>query len=434
MLGNALISLSGKKWRDMRATLSPAFTGSKMRQMLGLVVSSTGKAIKSATEQIKEPGNDVIEMKEFFSKFTIDIIASCAFGLEVDTFKHPNNDFKRVADRTMKPNAFFAMIKFALLYFVPKFMKMLDISLLEGHTKQFFRQTVNETMNYREKNEIVRPDMIHLLMQTKNGILSHDGSSEKSADSISAVDESEIGKSKVTTVWKNDELVAQCLLFFLAGLWQFMHSNFCLIICTLLGFDTTSTALAFSAHELAVNPDIQNRLRQEIQDVEASLTDKELNYETLLKMKYLDQFVTEILRKWAPSPGIERYCVKDFTFELDGKTITIPKDHSVLIPAYAWHRDPLHFPNPDSFDPDRFNSENIKNQNLNNYAPFGIGPRNCIGSRFALMNVKTVLYYMLLNFTFEVTEKTQIPLKYKKSMMVVGAENGFWVQLKPIKS
>lgn len=202
----------------------------------------------------------------------------------------------------------------------------------------------------------------------------------------------------------------------------------------ILGFDTTSTTLAFSAHELAVNPDVQERLRVEIQAVEASLNGKELSYETLNKMRYLDQFVTEILRKWAPSPGIERYCVKDFTFELDGKSITIPKGHSLLVPAYGWHHDPKNFPNPENFDPDRFNEENIEQQNMNAYAPFGLGPRNCIGSRFALMTVKTVLYKMLLNFCFEVTGQTQIPLQYKKTMMTVGAEKGFWVQLRPLKA
>lgn len=74
LFGNALISLSGKKWREMRATLSPAFTGSKMRQMLNLVVDTTNSSVESSKEQMKEPGTDVLEMKEFFSNFTIDII------------------------------------------------------------------------------------------------------------------------------------------------------------------------------------------------------------------------------------------------------------------------------------------------------------------------------------------------------------------------
>lgn len=220
LLGSALISLSGKKWRDMRTTLSPAFTGSKMRQMQSLVTDAVSKSVETFEHQIKEdPEKGILEMKEFFSKFTVDIIASCAFGLEVDTFKNPENGFKKIADRTMHPNGILMIIKFILLSLVPKFMKKLDISLLERDTKSFFRQTVNETMNYREKNSIVRPDMIHLLMQTKQGNLSHDAvSDEKAIESLAAVEESELGKEKRTTLWTNDELVAQCLVFFLAGL------------------------------------------------------------------------------------------------------------------------------------------------------------------------------------------------------------------------
>lgn len=415
ILGNALISLSGKKWKDMRSTLSPAFTGSKMRLMLGFVEKCTTSAIESVNRQMKETGNDDFEMKELFSKFSVDIIASCAFGLDIDTFKHPENDFKVVADRTMNPSGLLMAVKYAFLYFVPKFMKTIDVSLLDHHTKEFFRAIVNETMDYREKNGIIRPDMINLLMQTKKGKLSQETvKEEKVVDSMSAVDELELGKSETMREWTNDELVAQCLVFFLAG------------------FDTTSTTLSFAAYELALNPDIQAKLCQEIQDVESLLEGKKISYESLLKMKYLDQFVSEVLRKWTPAPGIERFCVKDFTFELDGKSITIPKDHSVLIPSYGWHRDSKYFPEPEKFDPDRFNDENIAQQNLSAYAPFGIGARNCIGSRFALMSIKTILYNVLLSFSFEVTVKTQIPLVYKKTMLNVGAENGIWLQLKPL--
>lgn len=400
----------------MRSTLSPAFTGSKIRLMLNFVQKCSLSSIESVKTQIKESKNGSFEMKELFSKFTVDVIASCAFGLDVDTFKNPENDFKKVADSTMNPNGPIMMVKFALLYFVPKIMKIFDISLLERHTKNFFRKTVNDTMDHRERNGIIRPDMIHLLMQTKKGKLSDETlEKENENDSLAAVNEHQMEKSE-TPSWTNDELVAQCLIFFLAG------------------FDTTSTTLGFAAYELALNPDIQERLRNEVSDVEDSLHGKEINYENLLKMKYLDQFVSEVLRKWTPAPGIERYCVKHFTFNLDGKEITIEKNQSVLIPVLAWHRDPKYFPNPEKFNPDRFNEENIGNQNLSAYAPFGIGARNCIGSRFALMTVKTILYNMLSNFSFEVTQKTQIPLKYKKTMMNVVAENGIWIELKVLKS
>lgn len=61
----------------------------------------------------------------------------------------------------------------------------------------------------------------------------------------------------------------------------------------------------------------------------------------------------------------------------------------------------------------------------------GVGPRNCIGSRFALMEMKTVFYYLLLNFSIEVTKKTQIPLKYDKTPVGLKTEKGIWIALKP---
>lgn len=382
--------------------------------MLNLVNKCSSSSLESLEKQVKESLDGTFEMKELFSNFTVDIIASCAFGLDVNTFANPGNDFKKIAESTMNPpNPLKVAVKFGFLYFMPKLMKFLDISLLEKHTKSFFRTTVNETMDHRERNGIIRPDMINLLMQAKKGQISSDVTKEGITNQLAETEEfQELGNSGQLK-WTNDELVAQCLLFFLAG------------------FDTTSTSLAFASYELALNPDMQQKLREEIK--ENSLDRKEISYDTLMKMKYLDQFVSEVLRKWSPAPGVERYCVKDFTFELDGKSITIEKNQSVLMPIFAWHHDPQHFPNPEKFDPDRFNVDNIKNQNLAAYAPFGIGARNCIGSRFALMVVKEIVVNMLQNFSFEVSEKTQIPLKYKKSMMNVASEKGIWLQIKNLK-
>lgn len=109
----------------------------------------------------------------------------------------------------------------------------------------------------------------------------------------------------------------------------------------------------------------------------------------------------------------------------------VDKDVSLMIPVWNFHRDPKYFPNPGKFDPDRFSEENRDKIDPDTYLPFGVGPRNCIGSRFALMELKTIMYHLLLKFTFEANEKTQIPLQLAKIAFGIRPENGIWVSLKP---
>lgn len=145
----------------------------------------------------------------------------------------------------------------------------------------------------------------------------------------------------------------------------------------------------------------------------------------------------------------DRLCVKDYVLEYDDKKIIIEKGNSFMIPINAYHHDPKYFPEPEKFDPERFSVENRSKIDPGNfsfiswfasfrfltfptdtYLPFGIGPRNCIGSRFALMEVKTIFYYLLRNFSFEVTEKTQIPLKLEATTVGLKSEKGIWIALK----
>lgn len=90
-------------------------------------------------------------------------------------------------------------------------------------------------------------------------------------------------------------------------------------------------------------------------------------------MTYLDQVVSELLRKWTPGIITERYCTKDLTIDVDGKQIEFQKDRIFMVPVYGIHHDPKYYPEPDKFDPERFNEDNKKNLNLNAYIPFGIG-------------------------------------------------------------
>lgn len=147
----------------------------------------------------------------------------------------------------------------------------------------------------------------------------------------------------------------------------------------LLGFDTTSTALTFAAYELAVNPDIQQKLYEEIIEINEQIQNQRISYDVLQKMKYLDQVICETLRKWPSGVPTDRICIKDYLYDDGNLKFTIEKGSNVVFTNVGMHRDPKYFPDPEKFDPERFNDDNKHNIKPCTYTPFGNGPRNCIG-------------------------------------------------------
>ncbi|PRD21810.1 UNVERIFIED_CONTAM: Cytochrome P450 3A8 [Trichonephila clavipes] len=188
-----------------------------------------------------------------------------------------------------------------------------------------------------------------------------------------------------------NELIAQCVIFFLAG------------------FETTASTLAFVSFYLALNPDVQDKLVAEI-DETVKAGNSELTYEAIQNMKYLDNVISETLRINPPSARLERVASEDY--KLGDTGIVIPKHTIVTIPIYAIHRDPKYFPDPEKFDPDRFTPEERVKRSPYVFMPFGAGPRNCVGMRFALVEVKVCLAYVLSNFKIKKSPQTKVPLEY----------------------
>lgn len=196
------------------------------------------------------------------------------------------------------------------------------------------------------------------------------------------------------------------------------------------GFSTLAVSLCFLCYELALNPDIQDKLYEEIAAVEETLNGKKVDYETLQKMKYLDMIVSEEQRKWPVAVFIDRVATKQHVLEdHDGSKVILQPGESIWIPVFAIHRDPKYYPDPEKFDPERFSAENKGQINLSTYLPFGSGPRACVASRFALMHLKATLFALVSAFRLECNQNTQIPLKLKK-VTGLDAEKGFFLQFK----
>ncbi|EZA52471.1 Cytochrome P450 9e2 [Ooceraea biroi] len=237
-----IFSLRGDRWREMRNTLSPSFTASKMKFMYELIAKCSTEFVDYLVDHPELCSS--IETKKIFRRYTTDVIATTAFGVSVNSMKDPNNEFfLKGIEATKFSSGVLTMFKFMFMRGFPRLAKALGMTFFPRATGEFFKRIVDENIKTREAQGIVRPDMIHLLMQARDKGSAH----------------------KLTL----DDIVSQAFIFFLAG------------------FDTASTLMCFVAYELAVNPDIQARLRDEV-DRHLAEGNGSISYDSMSKMVYMD--------------------------------------------------------------------------------------------------------------------------------------------------
>ncbi|XP_045463873.1 uncharacterized protein LOC123673437 [Harmonia axyridis] len=403
-----LLNLKGQSWKNMRSTLSPTFTGSKMKAMFELVCQNA----KLFTDYFLEKKEDIteIELKDSVQRFTSDVIANAAFGIQVDSLKDRKNTFFMMGRDGLNFNNIRIKIAFILYQLSPKLASILGIPIIATKVQDFFISLVKDTLKMREEQNIKRPDVLGLLLDARKGKLDL---KEKDEDGGFAVVKEHLEVKSINSNLSDLDIAAQAFLFFLAG------------------FEAVATLICLTVHELAVNPDIQKKLIDEID--ENWPEDDKPSYNKVMNMTYLDMVVSEALRKWPNAILTDRTVTKEYTIqpELPGeKPLKLKEGSIVLIPIMGFHHDPKYFPNPEKFDPERFSAENKNNIDPYTYMPFGIGPRNCIGSRFALMEVKALIFYIFRHFEVVPIEKTEIPPKFNKNAFGFIPENGFHLGLK----
>lgn len=222
-----------------------------------------------------------VDIKEVVSRFTTDIIGSCAFGIDCNSIKNPNSEFRKFGKKIFEPDMNLKRrIKNTLLLALPRsIITLLRIKRMEQDTENFFLGVVENTVNYRETNKIRRNDFMQLLLQLKNeGRVDSEGN------------ESENGKNiQSNETLSMNELASQCFVFFIAG------------------FETSATTMTFALMELSLNPHIQDKLRNEIETV---LKDHNGNvcYEAVMEMSYLDKVIQgTVLNKYDSIDLFKKY-------------------------------------------------------------------------------------------------------------------------------
>ncbi|CAG9769801.1 unnamed protein product [Ceutorhynchus assimilis] len=410
--GANLFSLTGQKWREMRATVSGTFTSSKMKILFNLMNEAAEGFVNYFLDQNEDSLE--VEMKDTYTRYTNDVIATMAFGIKVDSLNEPENDFYLMGKRATNLNGLISRIKFLGYMVFPSLLKLLKVSLFPSDVSKFFQSIIYDNIKVRKEQGLVRPDLIHFLMEA-NKKNSKNEETESIETSYASVEESADMANFKQIALTNLDIAAQAVIFFFGG------------------FDTIATVMCFGSYELALNNSVQDKLRDEIVKTNKANHGK-ITYAILLKMKYLDMVVCEILRKWPPAGGIDRVVTKPYIIEPElphERPLHLKPGDILMLPIGGLMRDPKYFPDPEKFDPERFSDENKDNIEPYTYLPFGSGPRNCIGNRFGLLEVKVLIYHLLLNFKVELGKKMKVPLKLEP-VFIPTADGGFWLTLKRI--
>ncbi|CAH1118986.1 unnamed protein product [Phaedon cochleariae] len=389
-----LFNLENDRWKNLRAKLSPTFTSGQIKMMFHTMVDCT-KELKIILDD-QATSRNPIDIKDVLARLTTDTIGSVAFGVNCNSLKNPDSEFRQYGKMIFEgtPSTKFARI---VANFIPKWLfTKAGFKIMDKDVEDFFYNLVKDTTSYREQNNIFRKDFLHLLIQLKNfGKIREDG----------------ILTNKETTqsIMTFDEMAAQCYVFFIAG------------------FETSASTMTFALLELALNEDIQDRLRQNINNI-LKKHNNNLTYEAVMEMDYLEKVIQETLRKHPPGTVLPRICNK--AYNAPNSDLVIQEGTRVFIPAYAIHRDPEYFPDPKKFDPERFSDGN-KQWPPFAFMPFGLGPRTCIGSRFGKMQAKVGLLSIINNFRVTLNERTKLPITYS-SALIPTVKGGVWLNIEQI--
>lgn len=356
---------------------------------------------------------EMLELKHYFGKYSMDIIASCVFGVDAGVFEDKESEFVKYGKQffTMTP---LSMIRMFVIVpnLNPIFKKLLfllglqkTVSLPNETANQFFVNIVQSIIKKRRETNIKNNDLIDLMIDALNNNNRDPEGNE--VDNEHSKEQYELDAKLNGYVKPKKKLDEEYVIGTALTLMQ-------------AGFDTTALTMSFLIYELALNPEYQKKLQDELDDTNLD------NYTELQNLSYLDAVIHETLRKYPGAAALERTCTKDY--KIAGSNIVIKEGEKVQVNRIGISYDPKYFPNPEKFNPDNFSKENRALRDPYTFLGFSQGPRNCMAMRFALLEVKICIAHLLTRFNFLPCEKTKQKFEIDRTTIFGGIAGGFWVK------
>ena len=318
-----------------------------------------------------------VDVANLFSLFALDVIMRAAFGMETNLQTNPDPELVDKARKVFQTPLwirFFSMFPF-WEYFSKYVSFLQNADYFVGLSRSILAQR-------QQQGHSGNRDLVQLMLEAHEEIVH--------------------GVRKLSI----DEVTAQSVTFLVAG------------------FETTGNTLSSTAYYLATYPEVQDRITQEVDEALDSSGSESL-YDVVQKMPYLDQVISEVLRLCGPAFSLFRGCEEETVI----KGVRFPKGIDVNIPPYVLHRDPEVWDNPLEFNPENFSPEAKEKRDPYSFLPFGTGPRQCIGMRFALLEIKLGLREILRRFKFERAPETVATLEHR-AVALMAPKDIIYVKIK----
>lgn len=375
-LSASLFAMELDQWKPLRAKLTPAFSGAKIRQMMSQV-QSISKTFQQELEKLTADKPEVdIKMKSLSSCYIVDIIASTIYGIEVNSLSNDNHPFRKLGSKLseVRNRDFLEAWRLACIFLWPKLSRFLGLGDMPKFISDYFVGLVRSTIESREQSKEVRHDVMQMLLQLRNT-----GSLEN--DSWTAAD------NKTTTPFLSiEECAANAFLFYVAG------------------SESSSSSICFCLFELSREQDHLKTVQEEIDRV-LEAHNGEITYEALASMKFLDKCVVETLRKYPALPMLNRRCTKEF--KVPDTNQIIYQNQTIVIPLRSIQTDARYFPNPMKFNPNRSDPDD-PDYSSTPYYGFGEGPKSCIAYRLGSIMVKAGLVSLLSKYDLKKTTDSEL--------------------------
>ncbi|GAB5591016.1 Cytochrome P450 4V2 [Umbelopsis nana] len=394
ILGIGLLVAEGDEHRRQRKLLNPVFSINAIRSMVPDMFVPAKRLTDVWTEQL-ESGEKEIDILAGLSKATLDVISINGFGYDYASSVPgaPPNRLNEAYNLIFAGTDTFLRIMFAIFPFMRKFPLKRNID---------FRGAIH-TIDDESKKLVVEA------RKRANG--EKQGSSRKTTRDLLTIMANE--RDGASGEGMSDSLLQAQVMTFLAA-----------------GHETTSVTVTWALHELSQHQDLQDQLREEVKSVFSSITydhslfadplsvdESELSdanipsYDEINNLPFLNNVVKEILRLIPPVPMTNRTVERDIV--IGGHLI--PKGSTVFIPPAVtqrmksiWGEDAL------EFRPSRWDEPLAQAAGPYTYMPFLAGGRQCIGNRFALIEIKILLGVLINSFKF--FEKPGVEIKKRQAI------------------